>query len=174
MTIRHQCGKQDSIYGNQTATYLVNSSVYMTTRNQHGKLCKQFNLMCLYCSAGSVRELSWFQNIYLFILSTGKVHFKIRSDYSVTCGSVVLFLKTFHTIYWRHADKANTKPCIAFCRLDMTYFPFDKQTCFADVAMQEFAIYQINMTQGTKGQFSITINMLGQTEGNGRGRGSIG
>ena len=32
---------------------------------------------------------------------------------------------------------------------DIMVFPFDKQTCFADVAMQEFAIYQINMTKGS-------------------------
>ena len=72
-----------------------------------------------HCSAGNVRELNWFQHIYVFVNSSGLIYYKIRSDYSVTCG------------------------------LDMTYFPFDTQTCNIDVATQELSSYDANLTKGT-------------------------
>ena len=81
-------------------------------------LFQEFSLFS-HCSAGNVRELNWFQHIYVFVNSSGLIYYKIRSDYSVTCG------------------------------LDMTYFPFDIQTCNIDVATQELSSYDANLTKGT-------------------------
>ena len=69
-------------------------------------------------SAGNVREVIWYENVYVYVNSSGHVYWKIRSDYSVTCG------------------------------LDMTYFPFDTQICNIDVATQELSTFDANLTNG--------------------------
>ena len=66
-----------------------------------------------------MRELNWFDHTFVYITSDGHVFFKIRSDYSVTCA------------------------------LDMTYFPFDTQTCNIAVATQELSIDDVSLTKGT-------------------------
>ena len=67
-----------------------------------------------------MREVIWYQNVYVYVNSSGHVYWKIRSDYSVTCG------------------------------LDMTYFPFDTQTCSIDVATQELSTFDANLTNGKR------------------------
>ena len=67
-----------------------------------------------------MREVIWYENVYVYVNSSGHVHWKIRSDYSVTCG------------------------------LDMTYFPFDTQTCNIDVATQELSTFDANLTNGKR------------------------
>ena len=62
--------------------------------------------------------MTWFDKVNVFISFEGAVYFKVRADFSVTCS------------------------------LDMTYFPFDAQTCNIDAATQEFSEYQVSMHSG--------------------------
>ena len=100
------------------AINICHSNVYCVNPPEHKHL-SNFSLIFFPRSAGNVRELNWFEHIYVFVNSSGLIYYKIRSDYSVTCG------------------------------LDMTYFPFDTQTCNIDVATQELSSYDANLTRGT-------------------------
>ncbi len=97
----------------QYALFFISTHCNFTSKILHTFKCK-----IAVCSAASTREVDWFNKVNVFVLFNGKVHFKIRSDFTTVCS------------------------------LQMSFFPFDKQRCNLDAGVQEFSSYQVNLTNG--------------------------